>query len=51
MFARARSGWPRLEIGTAEHYRWLEGIVKCVLVLNLVDAILTLLWVRLGLAT
>ena len=37
-------------VGTAQHYRWLLGIVKWVLVLNLLDAILTLLWVRAGLA-
>jgi hypothetical protein len=37
-------------IGTEQHYRWLEGVVKSVLVLNLIDALLTLLWVRAGLA-
>jgi len=37
--------------GTAEHFRWLAGIVKAVLVLNLVDALMTLWWVRSGLAT
>lgn len=37
-------------IGTPEQFRWLHGIVKAVLVLNLVDAVLTLLWVHLGLA-
>jgi formate hydrogenlyase subunit 3/multisubunit Na+/H+ antiporter MnhD subunit len=41
---------PRLAIGTAEHYSWLHGIVKTVLVLNLLDAVFTLLWVRAGLA-
>lgn len=30
--------------------RWLEGIVKTVLILNLFDAVFTLLWVRMGLA-
>lgn len=39
-----------LAVGTAEHYRWLDGIVRCVLVLNLLDAIFTLWWVRWGLA-
>lgn len=38
-------------IGTREHYRWLEGIVKVTLVLNLIDAVFTLIWVRLGLAS
>jgi len=37
-------------IGTHEHFRWLEGIVKVTLVLNLLDAVFTLLWVRAGLA-
>jgi hypothetical protein len=40
----------RLPIGTREHFRWLGGIVKTLLVLNLIDAVLTLLWVRAGLA-
>ena len=47
MSADERGG---IRIGTEQQYRWLEGIVKCVLVLNLIDAILTLLWVRAGLA-
>jgi hypothetical protein len=38
-------------IGTREHYRWLEGIVKVTLVLNLLDALFTLVWVFSGLAT
>jgi hypothetical protein len=38
-------------IGTAEHYRWLKGIVKWLLVLNLIDAVLTIFWVHAGLAT
>ena len=38
-------------VGTPEQFRWLHGIVKAVLVLNLIDAILTLIWVRSGLAT
>ena len=37
-------------VGTSEQYRWLEGIVKWLLVLNLVDAVLTILWVHAGLA-
>ena len=46
--SEALQGW--LVVGTPQHFRWLSGIVKWVLVLNLVDAVLTLLWVRLGLA-
>jgi len=37
-------------VGTHEHYNWLHGIVKAVLVLNLLDAMFTLVWVRAGLA-
>jgi hypothetical protein len=37
-------------IGTPQHYRWLLGIVKAVLVLNLLDAVFTLWWVRTGMA-
>ena len=39
-----------LRVGTPEHFRWLHGIVKTVLVLNLIDAICTLVWVRFGFA-
>jgi hypothetical protein len=41
---------PRLRVGTPEHFRWLHGIVKTVLVLNLFDAVFTLVWVRFGYA-
>jgi hypothetical protein len=37
-------------IGTPEQFRFLEGVVKAVLVMNMLDAVLTLLWVRAGLA-
>jgi hypothetical protein len=37
-------------IGTAEHFRWLHGVVQVVLVLNLLDATFTILWVAAGLA-
>jgi len=46
----APSAAPRLPVGTPQHFRWLHGIVKTVLVLNLCDAIFTLVWVRWGLA-
>ncbi len=39
-----------LPIGTAQHYRWLRGFVAVTLVLNLIDTILTLLWVGTGMA-
>jgi len=38
----------RLEVGTPEQFRWLGWIVKSVLVMNLLDASLTLYWVRAG---
>lgn len=37
-------------IGTPQQFRWLLGIVKVVLVLNLLDAVFTLLWVYAGFA-
>jgi len=40
----------RFRVGTQQHFRWLQGIIKTVLVLNLLDAIFTLVWVRAGLA-
>jgi hypothetical protein len=40
----------RWVIGTPEQFRWLEGILRAVVILNLVDAVLTLLWVHSGLA-
>ncbi len=41
---------PSPRIGTAQHFRWLHGIVAVTLVLNLVDAVLTLFWVGAGFA-
>lgn len=38
-------------VGTEAQIAWLTGIVKAILVLNLLDALFTLLWVRAGLAT
>jgi hypothetical protein len=37
-------------VGTPQHFRWLAGIIKTILVLNLFDAVFTLFWVRAGLA-
>ncbi len=39
---------PTSHLGTGEHYRWLHGIVKTLLILNLLDALFTLYWVRSG---
>lgn len=40
-----------MQIGSAEHYRWLKGIVASIVVLNLLDACLTLVWLTSGAAT
>ena len=37
-------------IGTPQQFRWLLGIVKMILTLNLLDAVFTLVWVNAGLA-
>ena len=37
-------------VGTPQHFSWLHGIVQIVLLLNLMDAIFTLFWVKAGLA-
>ncbi len=50
---QVRSVSPRvgqIVIGTEEHYCWLGGILKAIVVLNLLDALFTLAWVRMGLA-
>jgi hypothetical protein len=41
---------PDARLGTAQHYRWLRGIVSCVLTLNVLDAFFTLIWISAGLA-
>jgi hypothetical protein len=48
--SRLEARWKAVHIGTPQHFRWLEGIIKAVLILNLFDAVLTLMWVKLGLA-
>lgn len=35
-------------VGTPRQFGWLESIVKAVLVLNLLDAVLTVLWISTG---
>jgi hypothetical protein len=37
-------------VGTPRQFRWLHGIVKAIIVLNVLDAIFTLFWVHAGLA-
>lgn len=36
----------RLAIGTHRHFQWLNGIAKSILVLNLLDAVFTVIWVE-----
>ena len=33
-------------VGTSQHFRWLQGIIKWILVLNLLDGVFTLVWVQ-----
>lgn len=40
-----------LRVGTPRQFRWLAGVVKAVVVMNVIDAVLTLYWVRGGFAT
>jgi hypothetical protein len=39
-----------LSIGNVQQFQWLNGIIKTVIVLNLIDALFTLFWVHAGLA-
>jgi uncharacterized membrane protein len=38
-----------LTIGTLEQFRWLYGIIEIIVILNLLDAVLTIVWVHTGL--
>ena len=49
--AQAKADGFSLRVGAPKHFKWLEGIVKAVLVMNLFDALMTLWWVSSGLAT
>ncbi len=40
----------RFSVGSAQQIGWLNSIVKAVLVLNLLDSVLTLIWVNTGIA-
>ncbi len=48
---RERLGSVTRRIGTLQHFRWLRGIAIAIIVLNVFDAVLTLLWIRMGTAT
>jgi hypothetical protein len=39
-----------MRVGDERQFGWLQGVIAALLFLNLLDAIFTLLWVRLGLA-
>lgn len=39
------------KIGTLQHFRWLRGIILTILLLNVIDAGLTLRWIQGGYAT
>ncbi len=39
-----------MPIGTSQHFVWLKGVAKALLVLNLIDGVFTLFWVYSGLA-
>ncbi|MBW1806789.1 MAG: hypothetical protein JRJ87_01255 [Deltaproteobacteria bacterium] len=41
----------KLKIGTPEHFKWLKGIVATTIILNVIDGILTIMWVFSGRAT
>lgn len=41
----------RFHVGTPEHFDWLQSVVKALLVLNLLDAVFTLVWIHAGLAS
>lgn len=40
----------RIAIGTDEHYRWVDGIIRAIVILNLADALFTLWWIHADLA-
>jgi hypothetical protein len=42
------TGW---SVGTPTQFRWLDWIVRAVLLLNLLDTVFTLFWVQTGIAT
>lgn len=46
-----RIGTQTQKIGTLQHFRWLKNIVLATLVLNLLDAVFTIIWISTGAAT
>ena len=43
---RARFIPGKMAIGTGQHFQWLDGIAKGILVLNLLDGLFTIIWVE-----
>jgi hypothetical protein len=39
-----------MNVGSEDHFGWLDGLIRALLVLNLLDAVFTLFWVHAGLA-
>ena len=39
-----------LVVGTPNQFRWLYGIIEAIIILNLLDAVLTMFWVHTGVA-
>ena len=39
------------KIGTLQHFRWLRGIVVATLIMNVLDAVFTVIWISTGAAT
>jgi len=39
-----------LVVGIPDQFKWLYGIIETIIILNLLDAVLTMLWVHTGLA-
>jgi hypothetical protein len=37
-----------MRIGEPKHFRWLKGLVASVIVLNVIDGILTIVWILTG---
>ena len=40
-----------MELGTEQHYNWMFGIVASIVIMNLLDATLTVFWLSSGAAT
>jgi hypothetical protein len=41
---------PHLVVGTRDQFKWLYGVIEAIVILNLLDAVLTIFWVHTGIA-